>query len=988
VLPQSAPHLAKRTLQPVADKKSGTVDGSSTLGVFVKEDETSGPRFAPLRTRNQVEFYTTGNEYFEAVATAIEGARKCVFVAGWQINFDVILKEGKRLWDCLKTATDRGCRVYVMPWLSPKVGVDTGDFETMLAVFQLNAGRPGPRLAHCLPAIQQSDQNYAGIAFSHHQKLVVIDNERAFVGGIDLAYGRADDATFSLTCSRDGNERYNPGIPAIRELTPKEQDSYLTRGELIAACFLPRAASDVVNWWNSETWFSPYVRAVAEFRRGLADKASGAAPKSPKRESDSLFGSLSDDLHRRIEDLNGSASAAVSDKLELLLAWLNNGQFDGVPSAVIDAGQLVAQQISMYAYHLFAAGADQQSALYERLASGGKILPPGGRMLDVARQPRQPWQDVQVSVTGEAVYDLAMNFVRRWNAAQHRLHADFRWSPPDWLVALFGGIRPPARPKPDLIPEDLLPQLKPGGSGKVTIQVCRSAPARLRADERKAMPGLGLKNDTRPERGCLNALVNTIHAAQHFLYIEGQFFQSGHGPEGAYRQDLVSGPMGELTRFEAVPGFAKYRDRFNLAAAAAKGNPALIFWDQVLRLDDPEFIAGLKRVAANIAQREVSGKLAPAQRELLNPVGLALAERITRAIYDGLPFHVYLVLPVHPEGRLDTLNILHQVHLTQQSLIFGEQSLVNRIRRALIARRLVKESKGKLSLAAAQQQVAALELDAVEKEQGWQDYLTLLNLRNWALLGGRPVTEQIYVHSKLLIADDRIAVLGSANINDRSLLGDRDSELAVLMHDGDEMRVPLDGKHAYPVGRSIHTLRVELWRKHFGLSGGGRPAKALASVLERPAAAATWKSIQNAATKNLRAYAEAFAHVPRDVASDAQAPDSIWPVWAYPKGHPAFDKSPPRPQPIWAGGLRKHHMPFDEGFWHDAKRANLVRAGESAPMGIQGFITALPIDWTRGENNVSGLNLLLVAQVGEAGPATTAVAAAPVPLPAAEKALT
>lgn len=43
------------------------------------------------------------------------------------------------------------------------------------------------------------------------------------------------------------------------------------------------------------------------------------------------------------------------------------------------------------------------------------------------------------------------------------------------------------------------------------------------------------------------------------------------------------------------------------------------------------------------------------------------------------------------------------------------------------------------------------------------------------------VTELIYVHSKLLIADDAIVICGSANINDRSLVGKRDSEIAVYI---------------------------------------------------------------------------------------------------------------------------------------------------------------------------------------------------------------
>ena len=36
---------------------------------------------------------------------------------------------------------------------------------------------------------------------------------------------------------------------------------------------------------------------------------------------------------------------------------------------------------------------------------------------------------------------------------------------------------------------------------------------------------------------------------------------------------------------------------------------------------------------------------------------------------------------------------------------------------------------------------------------------------------------QVYVHSKIMIVDDCITLIGSANINDRSLLGSRDSEV-------------------------------------------------------------------------------------------------------------------------------------------------------------------------------------------------------------------
>ena len=55
------------------------------------------------------------------------------------------------------------------------------------------------------------------------------------------------------------------------------------------------------------------------------------------------------------------------------------------------------------------------------------------------------------------------------------------------------------------------------------------------------------------------------------------------------------------------------------------------------------------------------------------------------------------------------------------------------------------------------------------------NYLYFFSLRTHALLEKKPVTEIIYIHSKLMIVDDSKVILGSANINDRSLLGDRDS---------------------------------------------------------------------------------------------------------------------------------------------------------------------------------------------------------------------
>lgn len=73
------------------------------------------------------------------------------------------------------------------------------------------------------------------------------------------------------------------------------------------------------------------------------------------------------------------------------------------------------------------------------------------------------------------------------------------------------------------------------------------------------------------------------------------------------------------------------------------------------------------------------------------------------------------------------------------------------------------------------------------------------------------MTELVYVHSKLLIVDDDTAIIGSANINDRSLLGDRDSEIAVMVQDIHKTETKFAGL-SHLVGRFATSLRKSLFR--------------------------------------------------------------------------------------------------------------------------------------------------------------------------------
>lgn len=49
--------------------------------------------------------------------------------------------------------------------------------------------------------------------------------------------------------------------------------------------------------------------------------------------------------------------------------------------------------------------------------------------------------------------------------------------------------------------------------------------------------------------------------------------------------------------------------------------------------------------------------------------------------------------------------------------------------------------------------------------------------------GGIDSAHTIYVHAKHLIVDDSYTIIGSANVNDRSMAGDRDTEIGAVSHE-------------------------------------------------------------------------------------------------------------------------------------------------------------------------------------------------------------
>jgi len=167
-----------------------------------------------------------------------------------------------------------------------------------------------------------------------------------------------------------------------------------------------------------------------------------------------------------------------------------------------------------------------------------------------------------------------------------------------------------------------------------------------------------------------------------------------------------------------------------------------------------------------------------------NLIAIEIVSKIRQKIQKGESFKVYILLPMYSEGVPDSTAVQDVIGWQFRTI----QMMYKEIAKAL-----------------------------GDSNQNPQDYLMFFCLGNRETRNGsqahgeemktdleRHLSEtrrfMIYVHSKMMIVDDSYVLVGSANINDRSLSGWRDSEIAVgafQPHLGNQGDVQLFRKHIW-----------------------------------------------------------------------------------------------------------------------------------------------------------------------------------------------
>ncbi|KAA8522329.1 hypothetical protein F0562_013310 [Nyssa sinensis] len=306
--------------------------------------------------------------------------------------------------------------------------------------------------------------------------------------------------------------------------------------------------------------------------------------------------------------------------------------------------------------------------------------------------PREPWHDLHCQIDGPAAYDILTNFEERVSDAPFLSKDD----PEHWHVQVFRSIDSNSVKGFPKDPKD--------------------------ATSRNLVCGKNVLIDM----SIHTAYVKAIRSAQHFIYIENQYFLGSSYNWNNYR---------------------------NLGAN--------------------------------------------------NLIPMEIALKIANKIRANERFSAYIVIPMWPEGV--------PTSTATQRILFWQHNTMQMMYEVIYK---------------------ALEQEGLENKYEPQDYLNFFCLGNreaedredtsyagnsTALKTPQALTQKnrrfmIYVHSKGMIVDDEYVILGSANINQRSLEGTRDTEIAMGAY---QPHHTWARKGSSPHGQ-IYGYRMSLWAEHIG----------------------------------------------------------------------------------------------------------------------------------------------------------------------------
>ncbi|KAM0962660.1 hypothetical protein ACFX14_021781 [Malus domestica] len=172
--------------------------------------------FAPPRglteDGSQVQWFIDGQSAFEAIASAIEDAKSEIFICGWWLCPELYLRRpfhahaSSRLDSLLEAKAKEGVQIYILLYKEVALALKINSVYSKRKLLGIHEN---------VRVLRYPDHFSSGVyLWSHHEKLVIVDYQICFLGGLDLCFGRYDTAEHKVgDCPPSiwpGKDYYNP----------------------------------------------------------------------------------------------------------------------------------------------------------------------------------------------------------------------------------------------------------------------------------------------------------------------------------------------------------------------------------------------------------------------------------------------------------------------------------------------------------------------------------------------------------------------------------------------------------------------------------------------------------------------------------------------------------------------------------------------------------------------------------------------------------
>lgn len=634
--------------------------------------------FAPSRgliqDGSQAQWFIDGKAAFEAIASSIERAKSEIYITGWWLCPELYLRRPfqnhftSRLDTLLEVKAKQGVQIYILLYKEVAIALKINSSYSKKKLL---------RIHHNIKVLRYPNRFPTGTyLWSHHEKLVIVDHNICYLGGLDLCFGRYDTNEHKVgdypPLLWPGKDYYNP-----RESEPNSWEDPL-KEELERTKYPRMPWHDV----HCALWGPPCRDVARHFVQRWNHAKRNTAPDEQQ------IPLLMPQQHMVIPHYMGSSDRETENK------------------AVPAEDNYFGRQDSFSSQ----SPPDDIPLLLPPEACSGD----GSYFEEKSDGPDSSYYDLNQLSNNQEKDDLE----------QTDLDASEEW----WQRQDRGCQD---------VPMNELAEVGPPTS--CSCQIIRSV-------------SHWSAGTSQTEESIHKAYCWAIEKAEHFIYIENQFFISG-------------------------------------------------------LLDD---------------------------ETIQNRVLYAIYRRIFRAYNEKKCFRVIIVIPLLPgfQGGLHDIGaatVRAIMHWQYRTICRGKYSILHNLYSFLGSKT--------------------------------EDYISFYGLRTYGRLsdGGPFVTSQVYVHSKVMIVDDRISLIGSSNINDRSLLGSRDSEICVVIEDREFVESSMNS-NSWTAGKFSFTLRVSLWAEHLGLR------RQEINKIHDPVADTVYRDLWMATAKmNSKIYQDVFACVPNDL---------------------------------------------------------------------------------------------------------------------------